>query len=243
MRLDDVTVELGGRAVVEAVSASVESGEAIAIVGRNAAGKTTLLRAMAGLLRPRRGRVMLGDRPMHSLSPRDRAASVAFVSQRPLVAAAFTVRELVALGRFARPRDDARVTAALDRLGLAASADRPYHELSVGQQQRASLARAMAQADARSLVLLDEPFAASDLGETARSVAVLREHAAAGGAVVAVLHDLSQACALASTVWILDEGRLVARGPTREVLDTDRLSRLFGIPFDAGPYGPVARLH
>jgi iron complex transport system ATP-binding protein len=171
------------------------------------------------------------------------ARRLAFVAQRPLIAAAFSVRESVALGRFARRRAEDRVDEAVARLGLASERDRPYHELSVGQQQRAALARAFAQADADSVLLLDEPFAAMDLGEVARCAPFLRDHAARGGAVVAVLHDLAQAAALATRVWVLDEGRLVADGPMGEVLVADRLARWFGVPFDDGPHGPIARLH
>ncbi|MDZ4755275.1 MAG: ABC transporter ATP-binding protein [Phycisphaerae bacterium] len=243
IELTDVHVDLAGRRVLSGITTSVRAGDSVAIIGRNAAGKTTLVRTMAGFIAVRTGRVMLDGRSVAELAPRVRAARIAFVAQRPVVAAPFSVRESIALGRYARGADAKRVDAAIERFGLAECAERPFHGISVGQQQRAALARAFAQVDARSILLLDEPFAALDLGETARCAARIREHAAGGGAVVAVLHDLAQATALASRVWVLVDGRMAADGSTREVLTPGRLAHWFGIDFDEGPHGPVARLH
>ena len=229
--------------MLRGLTASVGAGDAVAVIGRNAAGKTTLLRAMAGLIRARTGEVRLDGNNVAMLAPRQRARRLAFVAQRPIVAAAFTVRESVALGSFARGSDLPRVAVELDRFGLTECADRPFHALSVGQQQRAALARAFVQADARSLLFVDEPFAAMDLGETSRCLGHLRKHAENGGAVVAVLHDLAQATALASRVWLIDDGRLAADGAAVDVLQAEKLTHWFGVPFDVGPHGPIARLH
>lgn len=239
--LDDVAVDLGGRRVLEGVSATVRGGETIAIVGRNGAGKTTLLRAIAGLCPLRAGSVTVGGSNVETLRPRTRATRLAFVAQRPTLAAAFTVRETVALGRYALggspERADAAVDDALARFGLEGFRDREYHELSVGQQQRVSLARAWAQASPSTTLLLDEPFAAMDLGEVARSIAVVRAHAARGGAVLAVLHDLAMAHAFATRVWVIDGGTLAADGPIEETLEPARLERWFGVPFARHPLG------
>jgi iron complex transport system ATP-binding protein len=233
--LDRVSVDLGGRQVLDGVSASVRGGETIAIVGRNGAGKTTLLRAIAGLCPRRGGTITVGGSNVETLSPKARAGRIAFVAQRPTLAAAFTVRETVALGRFAAARQGAEgntaVADALGRFGLEPFAEREYHELSVGQQQRVSLARAWAQASPTAALLLDEPFAAMDLGEVARSIAVVRAHAARGGAVLAVLHDLAMAHAFATRVWVIDGGTLAADGPTDATLDPARLEGWFGVPF------------
>ncbi len=232
IEIRDLEVRLGGRAVLRAVGARAMPGDAIALIGRNAAGKTTLVRAMAGLVAPSGGSVALDGRDVRTFTPRERARRIAFVAQRPVVSAAFTVRETVALGRFALPSDPTRIDRALSDLGLADLADRPYHALSVGQQQRAALARALAQAEPTSVLLLDEPFAALDLAEVGRSLHLVRRHAEAGGIVVAVLHDLAVAAALAKRVWILDEGTLADDARVEVALDPGRLEARYGIAFE-----------
>lgn len=229
----DASVRFGAIEALRAVSLAVHPGERIAIVGRNAAGKSTLLRVLGGLLPATRGVVRLDGRPIGAWSSAARAARIAFVAQRPQLAVSFTLREFVALGRFARPSAPARIDAAIAAVGLGDCPERRFHELSVGQQQRGALARALAQAEPDAVLLLDEPFAAMDYGEVVRSLALLDRHAAGGGVVVCVLHDLALASRLASRVWLLDEGRLVAEGPTAAVLAPSALSARFGVPFVA----------
>jgi len=172
-----------------ATSLAIEVGEIVAIVGANGCGKSTLLRALADVVHGpgASGAVELDGR---RLTRADAARVRAFVPQRPDVAAEFTAREVVELGRFARGADDDAVARSLAAVGLAARADRPMHVLSGGERQRVAVARALAQVDgaARPVLLLDEPFGGIDPAEVARIVTTLRSFASRG-AVVLSLHD------------------------------------------------------
>ncbi len=218
-----------------------------AVVGPNGAGKSTLLRLMLGVLRPTTGRVLLGETDAHRAPPLARARQIAYIAQEPLVSAALSVREVVALGRFAsRPNDDA-VFRAMDRLDILDRRDDPFATLSAGQRQRAAIARALAQLDLASprradvekpptagrVLLADEPLSALDPAHAAAVCDVLRESAAAGVHVVVVLHDLTAAARVADRVLMLDAtGKPAALGPTPEVLRPDRLKAVFGVGFE-----------
>jgi iron complex transport system ATP-binding protein len=217
--------------VLDGIDVTLERGRVVAIVGRNAAGKTTLLRTLAGVLEPSEGSVHWDGRDAATWSTRARAERIAYVAQRPSLSARFTVAETIALGRYALPTRPERVLDAIERFGLGAIADRLYHELSIGQQHRVSLARAWAQIESTGALLLDEPFAATDLAETDRSAKLVRQHAARGGLTVVVLHDLSLAARLADEVILLDGGRVAASGAVREVLTVEFLAQHFGVPF------------
>ncbi|HAQ68322.1 MAG TPA: hemin ABC transporter ATP-binding protein, partial [Phycisphaerales bacterium] len=181
-------------------------GRITVLIGPNGGGKTTALRLAAGLLTPDTGSVVIDGEPVHALSALQRAARLALVTQRPDVGAPFSVREVAALGRIALPTDAQRVERALQRVGLAALADRPYHSLSGGQQQRVAVARALAQHEPGGVLLLDEAFAAVDPPEAAAIVRAVREEAAAGATVLAATHDMAVASAIADDVWCIVAG-------------------------------------
>lgn len=213
------------------VTARGEAGRIIAVLGPNAAGKSTLLRCIVGALKPSAGRVVINDRPVHRLSPRALAQRIAYVPQRSVVSAAFTVRQVVELGRYALPADPRAVEKAIERLDLGEIADRPYPALSVGQQQRVTLARALAQLAPVGVLVLDEPASAMDLKHVAHTFRILREVAGGGASVIIAMHDLPAAAAVSDDAWLLDHGRLVAAGVTCEVLALERLQRVFGVGF------------
>jgi iron complex transport system ATP-binding protein len=230
--LQEVTLAVGSRRVLAGVTAEARGGAITAIVGPNAVGKTTLLRSIAGLLPPLEGRIelRLGGRSLepHRLSPRSRAAMLAYLPQQVRLPAGFTVEEIVAMGRYALPDDPRRVDAAITRLGLGDLRDRAVHTLSAGQQQRTAIARGLAQLARGGVLLLDEPFAALDLRASHELAGVLASVAAEGAAVLVSIHDLLLARRLASHAWLLEAERLAAAGPLGEVLRPDRLARLFG---------------
>lgn len=225
-----------GTRVVEDVSAQAMPGRITAIIGPNAVGKSTLLRLMAGLLAPDRGRVRLGEVDVHRLDARQRAARLAYVPQRPRVDAPFTIREVVALGRYALAPSPEAVSVALEQCGLADKADQLFNTLSVGQQQRTALARALAQVHGRpnAAMLLDEPTSALDPRHVQQTSRVLRESAKAGRIVIVILHDLILARSLSDEAWIMHEGRLVAAGPTQEVCEPALLGKVYGVRFALG---------
>ena len=191
--LRDVTVEIGPGVTV--------------LLGPNGAGKSTLTRLLIGVARPWRGRIEIDGAPIGTLGVRRRARRLAFVAQRPEVAAAFSVREVVGLGRFAVGRNDGAIDRALERMDLGALASRAFGELSVGQRQRVTIARALAQLDGgegSGALIADEPFSAMDPAYCRDGAGVVRGLAREGASVLLVLHDFTLASRIADRVILLD---------------------------------------
>jgi len=230
--VEDLCAGYGDRRVLEGIGAAARHGTITAIIGPNASGKSTLLRCILGSLRPRSGRVLINGEVAHRMPARTLATRVAWVSQRPQVSAAFSVREVVSLGRFALSPAPGRVEQAIEQLDLGEIADRPWQELSVGQQQRVALARARAQLSPQGCLLLDEPTAAMDLGHARDALTLLRSVASDGASVIFATHDLEIAAGVADRVWVLDAGLLTGNGPVDEAMSPDRLAPVFGVPFE-----------
>ncbi|HHC07996.1 MAG TPA: ABC transporter ATP-binding protein [Actinobacteria bacterium] len=234
LEVDDLTVELGGRRVVDGVTFTVPTGGWLSVLGPNGAGKSTLLRAVAGLV-PATGRVRLDGEDLCRLGRRARARRVALVPQRPELPRGMTVVDYVLLGRTAHAgflagysrRDHDVVRTTLRRLDLLGLAHRELTTLSGGELRRAVIARALAQ-DA-SLLLLDEPTAALDVGrqqEVLELVDELRRERAL--IVVGALHDLTLAGQFADRLVLLDDGRVAVDGDARRVLTPETVRRHFG---------------
>lgn len=224
------------------VSAVAATGKITAVLGPNAAGKSTLLRCIIGAIKPTSGRVLIDGQAAHALAPYWLARRLAYVPQRSTVAAAFTVREVVELGRYVLPRNRRRIDEAMARMELTDLADRPYSALSVGQQQRVTLARALAQLEVTASgqpkadkplphLVLDEPMSGMDLRHMRDVVVLLRDLADQGVTVLIAMHDLTLAAAVADDVWLLDEGQMVA-GSACDVLTVERLTQVYGVPFE-----------
>ena len=249
-----------GAHVLQDVTVALAPACVTAIIGPNGAGKSTLLRTLAGVLTPDRGSVTLKTTSVEAIPVRTRARMLAYVAQRPEVGVAFTVREVIALGRFARgdaghPAGRASVDRAMSMLDLSPHADQVFATLSMGQQQRVSLARAITQLDVAphdasepafepgSALLADEPVAAMDPRHALSAMGLLSRLATAGVCVVVVLHDLSLVLRAAPRAILLAcGGTLAAHGPTAQVLTPANLNRLFGVRFTelASPDGTRA---
>jgi iron complex transport system ATP-binding protein len=234
LALDAVTVELGGRRVVDRVSTAVGRGEWVTLIGPNGAGKSTLLRAVAGLVRFG-GSIALGGDEVSRLSQRELARRVAFVPQSPLLPPGMRVREYVLLGRTPHVgpfghesvRDLEAAQRALERLDLAPFAARRLATLSGGEQQRAVLARALAQ-DA-PLLLLDEPTTALDLGRQQQALELVAGLRVQDGlTVVSAMHELTLAAQYADRLLLLSAGELVASGPAGEIVTEELISTHYG---------------
>jgi iron complex transport system ATP-binding protein len=232
--------------LIEAVSLRAAAGEVVAIAGPNGAGKSTLLRALAGELRPCAGVATICGVRASDWPPRLLARRRAVVSQAVDLAFPLAAEEVVALGRLpwhgapggGAVRDNAAVTTAMERAGVSHLAGRAYATLSGGERQRVQIARALAQldgAEAPAALLLDEPTASLDAAHRAGLLTTLRALAAAGAAVLVVLHDLNEAAFVANRVALLSAGRLAASGPPGLVLRPAALAALYGIPFRGQP--------
>lgn len=232
IELEQLTVRFGAITALHEVSATLQPGRVTVVVGPNAAGKTTLLRCMIGAQHPSAGRVRMDGRSIRRISARRLATRIAYVAQRSAVSAAFTVEEVVALGRYALPPDDTAVRDAMRRMDVHELADRIVPTLSAGQQQRVAVARALAQLQPDGILLMDEPTAALDLKHALRCIDVARALADRGATVVLSLHDLTLAAAAADDVLVLHDGQLVEHGGKSQVMTPDVLERVFGVTFE-----------
>lgn len=233
-------ITVGKRTLFERLDLDMLPGEFWAVVGPNGVGKTTLLRTIAGLQRLGSGDVLVDGTQLGRLTPRARAGYVALLTSETGAPSGMSVRDVVATGRFAsrawwgwneRADDHAAAQEALARVGLAELADRPCETLSSGERQRAWLALALAQR-ART-ILLDEPTSHLDVRFAREILSLLRNIAAAGTTIVAVLHDLNEAATFADRVALFGERSLLSAGPPRSALLPDALQRAYGIAFEA----------
>lgn len=211
----------------------IPAGRLVALVGPNAAGKSTLLRALAGLVRAR-GSIRLGDAELVGASPAQRARSVAFMPQSLPDRVGLTVLEGVLSALHAAPGGDLtggearrRALCTLERLEILDIALSPLDELSGGQRQLASFAQALVREP--RLLLLDEPTSALDLRHQLRVMNVARGEAREGRVVVVVLHDLGLAARWADTVVVLDRGRIRSAGKPHLALTPDILRQVYGV--------------
>lgn len=232
----------GARPVLRGVSLAIERGRVMALVGPNGSGKSTLLRLLAGLAKPDSGRVELDGRPIVGWGHRARAARLALLRQRPEVAFGYTVAQVVGFGLVARGGlgQDEAVSRALGRVGLADRAHERFEHLSVGQQQRAACARAIAQIQGQrgAALLADEPVSAMDPRHAIESLSLMRTLASEGHAVLIVLHDLNHALRFADDAAVLDaQGRIAACGAVDQTLTPDILQPVFGVGFDRAHAG------
>ncbi|MFC7080982.1 heme ABC transporter ATP-binding protein [Halorussus caseinilyticus] len=236
IRLDNVTVELGGNPILDGVNTEIRDGRFVGLVGPNGAGKTTLLRAIHGVLKPNSGVVELDGDPVSALSSREASRRVAVVPQDTTLSFDFPVEEVVAMGRhpyrtrFSGPTgDDAdreRVRAAMERTEVGHLADRSIAAVSGGERQRVLLARALAQ-DAPAL-LLDEPTASLDINHQVRTLELVRELVDDDGkTVVAAIHDLNLAAHYCDELRLLAGGGIRASGDPEAVLAEDHLEAAF----------------
>ena len=230
-----VTAGYGDRVALRGADIELSGGELVAVVGPNGAGKSTLIRVLAGLLRPRSGTVSLDGVDLRALDRRRIARRIAVVPQVFDTLFPFSVREVVGLGRTARlgffgragDADRAAVTHAMGELDLEALASRPIDALSGGERQRALLAMALAQE--ADVLLLDEPTAHLDPAHQLATLALLRRLAAERRlVVVAVLHDLNLASALASRIVVIADARIRSDGPPSRVLTDELVRSVFG---------------
>jgi iron complex transport system ATP-binding protein len=228
-------LSIGGRWLVREASVSIEPGRLLALLGPNGSGKSTLLRLLAGAWAPTAGAVTLDGVPLARVPRRALARAVALVPQDTHIAFAFSVREIVAMGRHAhlgrfereRAADRNAIAEAMARADVAHVADRDATQLSGGERQRVLIARSLAT-EARHL-LLDEPTASLDVAHALDVLALCRRLADDGHAVAVALHDLNLARRFATDAVLLREGAVVASGPIDRVLTPALVGDVFGV--------------
>ncbi|WP_406726846.1 ABC transporter ATP-binding protein [Streptomyces sp. GD-15H] len=231
-----LTLAYEDRTVVEALDLDIPDGEVTVIVGPNACGKSTTLRALGRLLKPRGGAVLLDGRSLAELPTRHIAQRLGLLPQTPVAPETITVADLVARGRQPHQRwwrqwsddDERAVSEAMDRTDVTALADRPVDELSGGQRQRVWIAMALAQET--DLLLLDEPTTYLDIAHQVEVLDLVRQlNHDKGRTVVVVLHDLNQAARYASHLIAMKAGRVVADGPPADVVTASLVHEVFGL--------------
>jgi iron complex transport system ATP-binding protein len=238
----NLTLAYGERVALRDVSLSLAPGDLVGVVGPNASGKSSLIRAITNVAAPQSGEVRLDGSPVRSLSQREIAQRVAVVPENPTLPEAFTVLEVVLMGRTPylgllqseRRADWAAVRRALEQTDASHLADRRIGELSGGERQRVVVARALAQET--PLLLLDEPTAHLDVGHQATVLELVLRLCHPPGAdgtdsrpkaVLAVVHDLTLAAQYCDRLAMLSEGRLVAFGSPQEVLSPQVLASVY----------------
>jgi iron complex transport system ATP-binding protein len=244
-----LAVDRGGRRVLADVSAELFAGEALVVVGPNAAGKSTLVRALAGLLEPAAGEVRLGGRSLGEWPSDARARTLALVTSEEEGPDALRVAERVALGRYPhrgpfRPldaSDHAAVARALAQTGIAPLAGRRLGTLSAGERQLATLARGLAQEP--RVLLLDEPAAHLDIGHQLQLFRTLDDVRRCGVGVLAVVHDLARAAQWAERMLLVAGGRIAAEGAPGAVLASEAASLAFGVRIRGHAISTLPHLH
>jgi iron complex transport system ATP-binding protein len=230
---DAIDVRHGTHHAVRGVSLHAQPGAVLAIVGPNGAGKSTLLKAIAGLI-DHRGEVLIHGRSRSSLTPAGRARSIGYVPQRSSLAQGVLVHDVIAQARYAHRKGwhparlgDSNVERAIERTGLDSFRHRRFETLSGGEQRRVLIARALAS-EAR-ILLLDEPTSGLDVAHVLRFFELLASLRAEGYCLVTVLHDLTDVQRHTDATLLLEHGRVVAFGPTNEVVQHTHVQAVYGV--------------
>ena len=231
-----VTLGYGNLEVAVDLTVEIPAGRITCIVGANACGKSTLLRALARLLKPRGGVVLLDGESIHRLATKEVAKRLGILPQSPIAPEGITVGDLVARGRYPHQRwfrqwssdDELAVTTALERTGTLDLVARPVDELSGGQRQRAWIAMTLAQRT--DLILLDEPTTFLDLAHQVEVLDLLVDlNRREGRTIVLVLHDLNHASRYSDHLIALRGGRVVSQGAPRHVVSEQLVRELFDL--------------
>jgi iron complex transport system ATP-binding protein len=243
LSVEDLSFGYAGHKVGEAVRFTLRAGEVLCLLGPNGGGKSTLLKTMIGLLPSLGGVVRIDGEDTVTWTPRRRALAFGYVPQSGAGLFAFTVAEMVLMGRtahhgaFAPPSaaDRAIADAALESLGIAALAERSWLKISGGERQLALIARALAQQP--RVLVLDEPTANLDFGNQIRVLAEVKRLAAQGIAIIFATHHPEQAFACADRIAVLHENRLERIGTPDAIITADTMRTVYGVEVDIVPIG------
>lgn len=238
----DLSFTIGKKRILKNAKTNFECGKVTAVLGPNGAGKSTLIKCLAGITKPSRGEILLESKQIQQFSFEELAIKRAYLNQHFNLSFDYTVKDLVAMGRFPHyndipsSKDEDIIQAALALLGIQTLQNRQTNTLSGGELQRAHFARTLAQiwpseSKDKKLLILDEPVNNLDPQYQHLFLQIAREFAVKHNvAVVVVLHDLNLAAQYAHCSVLMRQGRIVAQGSTREVMTEETLEDVYKIP-------------
>jgi iron complex transport system ATP-binding protein len=224
----------GGGFELNGISCAIEHGTVTALIGPNAAGKTTLLKLLAGILRPKSGMLKLNAVDIRKFNNKQRAGIISYVPQAEAQIFDFTVREITAMAR--RPytdstgimtaRDNGAVDSALAEFALSSRQDQAYESLSGGEKRMALIARAVAQET--PVILMDEPTAFLDIHHQAQLLKKIKEFKKSGKTVVLVSHDINAAAEMCDKLMLMKDGGILAHGNPEQVVTRENIRNAYG---------------
>ncbi len=237
----ELTLAYDRRVIVDRLDVRIPDGSFTVIVGPNACGKSTLLRALSGLLTPRHGAVVLAGQAISAYRAKEVARRLGLLPQSAVAPEGISVADLVARGRYPHqkllrqwtPEDEEQVARAMEATGVADLADRAVDELSGGQRQRVWMAMALAQQT--GILLLDEPTTYLDIAHQIDLLDLCADLNEQGRTLVAVLHDLNHATRYATHLVAMKDGAVVAEGDPRDVITAELVERVYGMKCEVIP--------
>ncbi len=229
----DIRFSYNTKEIIKGISFSLEHGEFLGIIGPNGAGKSTILRILAGILKPKMGKIYIFNQNIYNMKRKSLAQKIAFVPQETHFGLNFSVEDIVAMGRF--PYQDAfqrenkmdreAIEHALSYVNVMQFRKRPVNSLSSGERQRVVLARALAQEPA--ILLLDEPTSHLDLHHQNAIMELLKKLNSEGMSVIIVNHDLNLACLYCQRLVLMHEGCIYSEGAPESLINVETLKRVY----------------
>lgn len=234
--IQGLSVKLDNKTLLSDISLHVNAGEVVSIIGPNGAGKTSLLRAISGDISLQEGSILFNNKPLDAWGNMEKARLLAVLTQSNSLSFAFTVSEVIALGRTPHSTgfntDNQYCAEAMDALNVLHLSKRLYPTLSGGEQQRVQLARVLVQiwreeGDFKRLLLLDEPVTSLDIGHQSALMKIVKKFATTGVAVVMVVHDVTLAATYSNRLIALKNGCILAQGSPEQLITESQISQLF----------------